>query len=89
MPKTKDTAVAEQSPVAEAPKGPITGAKLMHIPRGDVEYPAALYSGTAPTKGSKITLKMDNGATYSGIVHDATEVDGEVLVEFRDGLKPA
>lgn len=88
MTDKKTTATAEQSPIAEKPKGPITGAKLMHIARGDVEYPAAQYKGDAPTKGSKLTLKMDNGALYSGIVQDATAAEGEALVEFSGGLTP-
>ena len=68
---------------------PITGARLIRMPRGDQRYPAALYASTkAPAKGSKINLKMDNGTIYSGTVHDSTEADGEVLVEFRDGLSP-
>jgi hypothetical protein len=29
------------------------------------------------------------GTVYQGIVHDATEVDGEVIAEFRNGLSPA
>jgi len=68
----------------------ITGARLIRMPRGDQRYPAALYASTkAPAKGSKINLKMDNGTIYSGTVHDSTEADGEVLVEFRDGLTPS
>lgn len=81
----KKTATAEQSPIA---KGPITGARITHITRGDVEYPAARFKGDAPAKGSKITLKLDNGALYSGIVQDATAADGEALVEFSGGLTP-
>jgi hypothetical protein len=88
MTKKKTTAPAEQLPVAEAPEGPITGARLIRIPRGDQRFPAAIYKGEAPAKGSEIVLKMDNGTSYSGIVHDATDADGEVLVEFRDGLTP-
>jgi hypothetical protein len=82
----KKTALAEQSAAPEKPKGPIKGARLIRIARGDVRYPAAIYKGEAPAKGSKIMLKMGNGSTYSGIVHDATEADGDVIVEFRDGL---
>ena len=82
----KKTALAEQSPAPEKPKGPIKGARLIRLARGDQRYPAAIYKGEAPAKGIKITLKMGNGSIYSGIVHDATEADGEVIVEFRDGL---
>ena len=82
----KKTALAEQSPAPEKPNGLIKGARLIRIARGDQRYPAAIYKGEAPAKGSKIMLKMGNGSTYSGIVHDATEADGEVIVEFRDGL---
>ena len=31
---------------------------------------------------------MPNGVTYSGTVADSTEADGEVLVEFTDGILP-
>ena len=86
MTDTKQTAPAEQSAAPEKPKGPIKGARLIRLARGDHRYPAAIYKGEAPAKGSKIMLKMGNGSTYSGIVHDATEADGEVIVEFRDGL---
>jgi len=89
MTDTKQTAPAEQSPTPEKPKGPVTGARLIRIQRGDKRYPAAIYKGEAPSKGSKLTLKMSNGSTYAGIVHDATDADGEVLVEFRDGIKPS
>ena len=82
----KKTALAEQSPAPEKPRGSIKGARLIRIARGDQRYPAAIYKGEAPAKGSKISFKMANGSTYSGIVHDATDADGEVIVEFRDGL---
>jgi hypothetical protein len=81
MPKTKKTATAEQSPVVE-------GARLIRVPRGDQNFPAAIYEGETPSAGDKIKIKLDNGVTYAGTVHDATSVDGEVMVEFRDGLTP-
>lgn len=80
MPKTKKTAKAEQSPIADA--------RLIRVPRGDKNFPAAIYTGDTPEPGDEITFALENGVTYSGIVHDATAVDGEVMVEFEDGLTP-
>jgi len=41
-----------------------------------------------PEKGDVMQFTMSNGVTYSGTVADATEADGEVLVEFISGLVP-
>ena len=80
----------EDTPAPAAPK-PIpkpVKARLLRIPRDGKRYPAARFKGDPPAKGTK--LKIDVGGTvYSGIIHDATEVDGEVVVEFRNGLSPA
>ena len=69
---------------------PITGAKLLRVPRGDKVYPAAIFKGEGhlPAKGSNLSLKLENGITYKGCVLNVTESDGDVFVEFRDGLKP-
>lgn len=67
----------------------MTGAKLITMPRGDQTFPALIYAADeAPAKGAKIKVKLDNGVTYTGTVHDSTMADGEVLVELRDGLTP-
>lgn len=86
MTKKKTPAKADKKASVKA--GPITGARLVQVPRDGLKYPAAIYRGDKPSKGSKISLKMKNGTTYEGLVHDSTEADGEVLVEFRDGLTP-
>lgn len=84
MPK-KTTAPAGETAM---PKGPIEGARLINIPRGDKTYPAAVYVGDLPKTGAKLKFKLDNGVTYAGTVHDATEMDGEIICEFSEGLEP-
>ena len=66
----------------------IEGVTLTRIDYSGVSSPCALYDGAAPEKGERISFKLDNGITYSGIVADATEADGNVLVEFEDGITP-
>lgn len=85
----KETAKADTQDVSKPKKRePITNARLIRIPRGDLSYPAAVYKGDVPSKGEKLTFKLTNRVSYTGIVHDATEVDGEVVCEFRTGLTP-
>jgi len=50
--------------------------------------PAMIYKGDVPEKGAVMQFLMPNGVTYSGTVADVTEADGEVLVEFTDGILP-
>jgi hypothetical protein len=80
----------KDTPAPAAPK-PIpkpVKARLIRIPRDGKRYPAAVFKGDEPKKGA--SLKIDvGGAIYQGIVHEATEVDGEIVVEFRNGLSPA
>jgi len=86
---SKKTAPAEQSAMPQKIEEPITGARIIAMPTGTGSTPALIYKGSdIPKAGTKLLAKMDNGTTYSGIVADATEADGEVLVEFRDGLTP-
>lgn len=67
----------------------LTYVRLVPITRGDLTIPALIYTAKeAPAKGTKINVELDNGVTYTGVVHDATFVDGEALVELRDGLTP-
>jgi len=47
-----------------------------------------IYNGKTPKIGDVLYFAMPNGVTYSGTVADATEADGEVLVEFTSGLVP-
>ena len=82
--------MSEDTPAPAAPKSILkpVKARLIRIPRDGKRYPAAVFKGEAPKKGT--SLKIDVGGTvYSGIIHDATEVDGEVVAEFRNGLSPA
>lgn len=64
----------------------IENVRLTRIPRGVMRYPAAIYDGSAPKKGSTIKLRLGNGTLYAGEVYDATEAEGQVLVEFVDGI---
>ncbi|MBO29081.1 MAG: hypothetical protein CML61_10070 [Rhodobacteraceae bacterium] len=67
----------------------ITGGKLATVgPGTGVSHPALLYSGEAPQKGASIKFILDNGVEYEGTVADATASDGNVLVEFKDGITP-
>jgi len=76
------------APAAQKPISKPVKARLIRIPRDGKRYPAAVFKGDEPKKGA--SLKIDvGGAIYQGIVHEATEVDGEVIAEFRNGLSPA
>ena len=66
----------------------ITGAKIVTMPTKTGSTPAMLYKGDVPEKGAVMQFLMPNGVTYSGTVADVTEADGEVLVEFTDGILP-
>lgn len=66
----------------------ITGARIVTMPTPTGTTPAMIYKGAKPKAGDVLQFAMTNGVTYSGTVADATEVDGEVLVEFIDGLTP-
>jgi hypothetical protein len=80
----------EDTPAPAAPK-PIpkpVKARLIRIPRDGKRYPAAVFKGDVPSKGKSLQINV-GGTVYQGIVHDATEVDGEVIAEFRNGLSPA
>jgi len=71
-----------------AKAGPITGARIVTMPTKTGTTPAMIYKGDVPEKGDVLQFAMSNGVTYSGTVVDATEADGEVLVEFTSGLVP-
>jgi len=70
-------------------KKPITGARIFTMPTPTGTTPAMIYNGDVPEKGGVLQFAMSNGVTYSGTVANATEADGEVLVEFTDGLTPS
>ena len=67
---------------------PITGARIVTMPTPTGTTPAMIYTGKTPKAGDVMQFTMSNGVTYSGTVVDATEADGEVLVEFTSGLVP-
>ena len=67
---------------------PITGARIVTMPTPTGTTPAMIYTGKTPKAGDVMQFTMSNGVTYSGTVADATEADGEVLVEFTSGLVP-
>ena len=69
-------------------KKPITGARIVTMPTKTGTTPAMIYKGKTPKAGDVLQFAMSNGVTYSGTVVDATEEDGEVLVEFTSGLVP-
>lgn len=89
MTKKKHSFTAE--PESEPVKEPtlIVGAKIVRLGRGDGHSPPCLlYDGAAPYKGEQVTFTLDNGVKYTGSVADAVEVDGNVFVEFKDGITP-
>ena len=67
---------------------PIIGARIVTMPTPTGTTPAMIYNGKTPKAGDVLQFAMSNGVTYSGTVADATEADGEVLVEFTSGLDP-
>jgi hypothetical protein len=67
----------------------IANPKIVRIGRGDGHSPPCLsYDGLAPKLGQEISFALENGVTYSGIVADAVEADGNVFVEFENGITP-
>jgi hypothetical protein len=69
-------------------KKPITGARIVTMPTKTGTTPAMAYNGKTPKVGDVLQFAMSNGVTYSGTVADAIEADGEVLVEFTNGILP-
>ena len=67
---------------------PITGARIVTMPTPTGTTPAMIYTGKTPKAGDVMQFAMPNGVTYSGTVADAIESDGEVLVEFTNGILP-
>jgi hypothetical protein len=84
--KTDETSIEPKMP---DPPVIISNPKLVRLGRGDGHSPPCLlYDGSVPNVGQEIKFALENGVTYSGIVADAVEVDGNVFVEFKDGIKP-
>ena len=68
--------------------GTINGARIVTMPTKTGSTPAMIYKGEVPEKGDVMQFSMPNGVTYSGTVAESTEADGEVLVEFTNGILP-
>lgn len=89
MADEKTPASAAPTSVPKKKKSPlIEGVTLTRIREDGHSSPCALYDGTAPEKGERISFKLANDVIYTGVVADATEADGNVLVEFVNGIKP-
>lgn len=78
-----------EKPAEKAPADrPIGNVRLVTMQRDDsTTVPAAVYRGDKPRKGSALRLLIE-GVIYEGHVADVTDHDGELLVEFVDGLAP-
>ena len=85
MARKKSIAPAADEVVAG--RAPIENVTIARI-RPDDPFPVAFFRGEAPEKGEAIRIILDNGLTYSGTVAEVTEADGEVMVEFTDGIAP-
>jgi len=66
----------------------ITGARIVVMPTKTGSTPAMIYKGELPEKGDVMKFRMPNGVTYSGKIADFIESNGEILVEFTDGILP-
>lgn len=88
MSKDKATASADQAHVPAAKA--VDGVKLGRHPltSESAGHPFARFKGKAPKSGEVLEFKLENGVTYTGIVSEAKEADGEVLAEFKDGVTP-
>lgn len=67
---------------------PIAEARIVTMQTPTGSTPAVAYRGTIPKVGEVIQFTLANGVTYSGTVADAVEADGEVLIEFTNGILP-
>ena len=84
MKKISTTDKATRAPKA----GPIIGARIVTMDKGGSSTPGLAYKGDLPEVGATIRATLDNAVTYSGVVADAIETGGGVLVEFKNGLTP-
>lgn len=69
------------------PRGDIREVNIARIKHDD-PHPVAIYRGEAPEKGEAIRIVLGNGVTYTGTVAEVTEADGEVMIEFVNGIAP-
>ena len=82
-----DTKSAAADPKTDLEKL-ITGARIVTMQFDGYSQPALAYKGTKPAKGTVLRARLNNGVIYTGTVAKAVEVDGELRVEFKDGLAP-
>lgn len=67
----------------------IKGGRFVPMDNGSGrKQPCLLFKGDAPDVGAKIKMQMQNGVSYQGVVADVTTVDGEHIVDFKDGVTP-
>jgi hypothetical protein len=66
----------------------IKGGKIHPLTVGNITMPCLIFKGDEPEIDTFITFKIENGVTYTGVVKDTTKADGEVMVEFHDGIQP-
>ena len=67
---------------------PITGARIVTMPTPIGTTPAMIYNGKTPKIGDVMQFAMPNGIAYSGTVANASDSNGEILVEFTSGIIP-
>jgi len=75
------TAPAEQEPTLEV----IYKGTLRPVKRGDTTAPNLFTKDDAPKKGSRIKFKV-RGKTYSAIVAETFDADGETAISFKGGI---
>lgn len=66
--------------------------RITRLREGNTIGPAlrcADAGGDLPSKGKSLLFVLGNGKKYTGKVASAERVDGELLVRFQDGYKPA
>lgn len=64
-------------------------ATIVRLTQDGVSHPMVLCEGyPKPDEGSAFSFILDNGVEYVGEVKETTASDGQMLVEFVDGIKP-
>lgn len=82
---TKKTALADEKAVGSPGAINLEGVTLRRVEQGGASVPVAFFKGSAPDVGVRVSFLVD-GLSMVGTVKDAVETDGEVMVEFADGL---
>lgn len=80
--KKRKPAPAEQEAM---PKDNTITGTLRPIKRGDTTAPNLFTKDDAPKKGTRIKFKV-RGKTYSAIVAETFEADGETAISFKGGI---